>query len=331
MICAIGVLAVAVFIGVFVEAPWWMDAGRLHALGALDVAAQHNALDEDRSQILKIVAGLGASIALIYTARKHVLERNAHALNEQSHITDRYIKAVEQLGSSSVDVRLGGIYGLGRTMRDSATDRVMVVDVLAAYLRHHSSTPAEPANGMGVDIGAALNVLAHGAGTDNTDLRDTKLCGIEVVAGQGLAGANIARSDLREVNWVNLSLAGTNLFRVNLSQAGILGSDLSGASLDEADLTEALLHGSTFAGARFQGANLSGANLLNTDLSAAKELTAEQLSVAGISATTLLPPALRDDPWIRARLADCADWAARWDWDSLPAPPPPTPIPTAAR
>jgi hypothetical protein len=72
------------------------------------------------------------------------LDRNAHALNEQSHITDRYIKAVEQLGSSSVDVRLGGIYALGRIMRDSDTDRQMVVEVLAAYLRHHSSTPDAP-------------------------------------------------------------------------------------------------------------------------------------------------------------------------------------------
>jgi hypothetical protein len=52
-ICISGVLAVAVFVGVFVEAPWWMDATRLHLLGAVDTAAQHNALDEDRSQILK--------------------------------------------------------------------------------------------------------------------------------------------------------------------------------------------------------------------------------------------------------------------------------------
>jgi len=149
-----------------------MDAARLHALGNADIAAQHTALDKDRSQILKVAAGLGAFIALIYTARKHSLDRRAHALNEQGQITERYIKAVEQLGSSSVDVRLGGIYALGRIMTDSGTDRVVVTEVLAAYLRHPSPTAqasgeppavpeAQPGERLSVDIGAALIVLSR--------------------------------------------------------------------------------------------------------------------------------------------------------------------------
>lgn len=186
VLCAIGVLVIAAFVLMFIEAPWWMDAARLHTLGELDIAAQHNALDEDRSQILKIAAGLGAAVALIHTARKHSLDRHAHALNEQSQITDRYIKAAEQLGSASVDVRLGGIYALGRIMLDSAADRRTVAEVLAAYVRHHSPTPnhdgtipvSRQDGRLGVDIGATLIVLARNAAMDHRvvlDLRFTNL------------------------------------------------------------------------------------------------------------------------------------------------------------
>jgi len=38
-------------------------------------------------------------------------------LTEQGQITDRYTKAVEQLGSDKLDVRIGGIYALERIAR----------------------------------------------------------------------------------------------------------------------------------------------------------------------------------------------------------------------
>jgi len=40
-------------------------------------------------------------------------------LTEQGQVTDRYTKAIEQLGSDKLDVRIGGIYALERIARDS--------------------------------------------------------------------------------------------------------------------------------------------------------------------------------------------------------------------
>src|SRR6516164_8690295 len=37
-------------------------------------------------------------------------------------MTDRYTRAIEQLGSKELDVRIGGIYALERIARDSARD-----------------------------------------------------------------------------------------------------------------------------------------------------------------------------------------------------------------
>ena len=56
-------------------------------------------------------------------------------------MTDRYTKAVEQLGSDKLDVRIGGIYALERIARDSARDHPAVMEVLTAFIREHSREP----------------------------------------------------------------------------------------------------------------------------------------------------------------------------------------------
>jgi hypothetical protein len=53
-------------------------------------------------------------------------------------VTDRYTKAIEQLGSDKLDVRIGGIYALERVARDSAKDHPTVIEVLKAFIREHS-------------------------------------------------------------------------------------------------------------------------------------------------------------------------------------------------
>ena len=55
------------------------------------------------------------------------------ALTLQGQVTDRYTKAVEQLGSKEIDVRIGGIYALERIARDSARDHPTVMEVLVAF------------------------------------------------------------------------------------------------------------------------------------------------------------------------------------------------------
>jgi hypothetical protein len=63
-------------------------------------------------------------------------------------VTDRYTKAIEQLGSDKgLDVQIGGIYALERIARDALRDHPTIMEVLAAFIRDHSSElwpPAEP-------------------------------------------------------------------------------------------------------------------------------------------------------------------------------------------
>jgi len=84
-----------------------------------------------RAQLLTLGAGLFAAGALVYTGLNFRLSR-------QGQVTDRYTKAIEQLGSDKVDVRIGGIYAQERVARDSARDHSTVMEVLTAFIREHS-------------------------------------------------------------------------------------------------------------------------------------------------------------------------------------------------
>jgi hypothetical protein len=59
-------------------------------------------------------------------------------VNRQGQVTDRYTNAIEQLGHAGLEVQVGGIYALERIARDSAADRLTIVEVLTTFIRLHS-------------------------------------------------------------------------------------------------------------------------------------------------------------------------------------------------
>src|SRR3954465_8135513 len=86
--------------------------------------------------------GFAAVIALIFTFLSVQQAHDTLRLSEQGQITDRYTNAVTNLGSDTVDVRLGGIYALQRIMTDSSRDQSTVVRVLSAFVRVHTPESA---------------------------------------------------------------------------------------------------------------------------------------------------------------------------------------------
>jgi hypothetical protein len=118
-------------------------------------------------------------------------------------VTDRYTKAIEQLGSDKIDVRIGGIYALDRIASDSRRDSPTVMKVLAAFIREHSREPL-PVPEPGVpslehmvrpDVQAAATVIA---GRDSSRDRDRI----------NLANVNLAYADLTAGDLSGVNLAG---------------------------------------------------------------------------------------------------------------------------
>ena len=125
---AAAILALAILWALFVPLA---DSLAHHDVGSATGPLHETALDNARARLLTLGAGLAAVAALVFTALNFSLlrrnseqadqwQRRTHELTEQGQVTDRYTKAIEQLGSDKLDVRIGGIYALERIARDSA-------------------------------------------------------------------------------------------------------------------------------------------------------------------------------------------------------------------
>jgi hypothetical protein len=139
-------------------------------------------------------------------------------------VAERYTKAIEQLGSSLLDIRVGGIYALERIARDSPRDHPAVIEVLTAFVREHSGKPWPPradnepvplaAPRMRLDVQAALTVIVrrdpkhdfrpvdlHTASLVYADLICADLTGADL-AGARLARAKLMGAELVEAGWL---------------------------------------------------------------------------------------------------------------------------------
>jgi hypothetical protein len=89
------VLAATIVWALFVPVPAWLAR---YDVGSATPAVQ-TARDAARGRLLTLGAGLLAAEALVFTARNFTLSRRTFELTEQGQVTDRYTKAIEQLGS----------------------------------------------------------------------------------------------------------------------------------------------------------------------------------------------------------------------------------------
>ena len=103
---------------------------------------------------------------VIASAQWEIAHKQAETA-EQGLITDRITKAVEQLGSKKIAVRLGAIYSLERILIDSPRDKISIMKTLNAYLKYHSVKSAgKRTSSKGIkkapriDIQGALDVLS---------------------------------------------------------------------------------------------------------------------------------------------------------------------------
>jgi hypothetical protein len=102
-----------------------------HAAG--ETKNQFDRENAARLTIAQIIGGL-LVIATLYTTAK------SYGLARQGQITDRFTKAIEQLGTvdsmgkAKIQVRLGGLYALERIARDSERDH-SVISVFSARVR----------------------------------------------------------------------------------------------------------------------------------------------------------------------------------------------------
>jgi uncharacterized protein YjbI with pentapeptide repeats len=242
--------------------------------------------------------------------------KNAETAN-QKQITERFSKAIEQLGSDKPEVILGGIYTLERIARDSEPDQWTIMEVLTAFVRQNapiieenesqSSEDQEKLLKLRISIRACLTVIAERKHPDlenkRLDLTKVNISGFNLVqfklkgfnfTGADLTGANLRGADLTGAYLTEAYLTEAYLIRADLTGADLTGADLTGANLTGADLTEANLRGADLTGAKLTGAKLTEANRLEPDWITKVLLTEADLEGAILTGATMPDGSIHD-------------------------------------
>ncbi|MBH5334505.1 pentapeptide repeat-containing protein [Streptomyces pactum] len=313
-----------------------------HDLAGVDVTAQDRlkATNDVRTTLVQVVGGLVLLFGAYATWRQLRVNQDGLRATQEGYVTDRFSRAVDQLGSDKLDVRIGGLHALWRIAEQSARDREAIISIQAAYLRTHlpwpptgPETPAAdvhindipPLETRAADAQVALTALGvlcrqreqSWVNLSITDLRRADCDGLwfpEVnfdracMEAAGLYHANLTQASLVSVNLRHADLTTAVLRRArcivaDLRGAKLVRTDLRDADFTETDLREANLRKADAHGAVFHRADLRMADLRGTDLSTA-DLAGARLSGALASEHTRWPAEF--DP-TAAGVVDTAD------------------------
>lgn len=281
---------------------WWLPRWQVNRTDALADEKRFDRENEARKTLAQVIGG-ALVLAGLYSSMQTL------NLSREGQITDRFTKAIDQLGAlddkgrPKLEVRLGGIYALERIARDSERDHRVIMDILTTYVREHSPRKngrddEAPANSreessprIMADIQAVLNVLGRREVSFDEDrfIED---------------GLNLANTDLRKARFAG------DFHHVHFDYSDLRGADFSGVNLVDAhlrssDFRNANLRGATLGGYStldpdFDGADLRGTNVRGADLRFIRNLTPGQLSTAtGDSATLLRFDMKRPSDWGR--------------------------------
>ena len=266
---------------------------------------------EDARNLILVIGGwlgvLAAIVGFVLAGFRTSTQMQMTQTAIDGQVTERFTRAVEQLGHKERAVRLGAIYALERIARDSPRDRDTIVETLAAYIRelapwpprHKDGRPFDDSDLEGeqqaiennpmllrppVDISAATIVICRllpdrDAMRPKTDLRYADLRGLDApninLSEMRLDHSNLRRADLSHAKLNSARMAGTILeeadlrFDANLRGANLNFANLSRANMTWANLSHANLFMADMSGANLGEANLSGAHLGETNLSGA--------------------------------------------------------------
>lgn len=221
--------------------------------------------------LIQTIATIVGGLAIFWNI---ILSRKQLSISQDQSITDRFFKAVEQLGHEQSAVRVGSIYALGRIAHDSFRDHGPVVEVLAFHIRDQRSFRcSDEIKGklpsFDRDIGAAIMVL----GRRNVQWDQKPIY--------------LTYCDLRSIGWWGYNfndtkfhysvLSQSNFRHTQLERTNFSYSDLSQTNLEQANLQDATLIHTNFQQANLTGCILTHADILGANFQQTQGLTVEQI------------------------------------------------------
>ncbi|MGJ5628910.1 pentapeptide repeat-containing protein [Nostoc sp. CALU 1950] len=296
-------IVLILFIGLFIISSF------LVAYFVWDISSSDERL-KNETEALKTTATIFGGIAVFINAyyaakRWEAMDKSAEAANktakaalqnaqaaQDKQITERFAKAIEQLGNEKIETRLGAIYTLERIAKDSKDDHWTIMEVLTAFVRVNAplKPQEEVKKGEVLKLRTAIRVVItvierrhreNDPEDSMIDLSETDLSEVNLnkvnLQGAKFTGANLQQAKFKEANLQGANLSDANLYQAYFPDANLQDADLTAANLErsqlwranlqQADLKVANLEGAYLCGANLQGANFWGANLQSSSFS----------------------------------------------------------------
>lgn len=119
-----------------------------YQVAQFNITSQKDLADAEisyRATLAQIFGGVAIAIGLYYTWRRigiaeedlKTTQKNLKVAQE-GQITERFTRAVDQLGNPSMEIRLGGIYALEQIAYESYKYYWPIMEILTAYIRKNS-------------------------------------------------------------------------------------------------------------------------------------------------------------------------------------------------
>jgi Pentapeptide repeats (8 copies) len=251
-----------------------------------------------RATLAQIVGGAAIIISLFYTSRRIGIAEKDLKATKEGQMTERFTKAVDQLGNPAIETRLGGIYALARISNESWEDYWPIMEILTGYIRNNSSLTLikkgklDLDDEVSVDIQSILTVIKkrkysfYTGDSGSLDLQKTFL-----------RRANLEYADFERANLEGVNLTEANFEHAKLNWVNLKGgADLTNANLEHANLENAFLEGANLTKANLEYANLENAHLKGANLEEANLKNAENLEYYQFKDVTTLHNATIDEP-----------------------------------
>jgi uncharacterized protein YjbI with pentapeptide repeats len=300
--------------------------------------------NDARTALLQAATGIALLIGVFFTwkqlqyDRREALQikdqsREQIELTRQGQVADRFTRAVDQLGSRQVTIRLGGIYGLETIADQSQDTRLLVFEVLTAYVRQHAKLRVEEdyrIQGQLVDrwpdVQAAMTVLGRRVVLPSDpplNLRNVDLHGAYLRHAQlsraVFDNSNLDSADLEYAILENTQFAATELQKARLDYAWARKLDAHDAHFEGAKFKHAELARSVFERSHLDDVDFSDASLIEADIKCVDDLNhsefdAAKLQGAQFNRSNLHGAKLRHADLRGATATRDTEWPSSFDW-----------------
>ena len=226
-----------------------------------------------QAQIYQILGGLALLLGIWVTFRRtRVAERSLETTNknleitEKGHFTERFTKAVDQLGSSQKAVQIGGIYALEKLAQERIEYHNTIFEILCAFVQEYFSVKNTETDSSEYNTVVLAIIKVIGRRTrpedeydglidlSNTVLKDVNFSQQHQI---DLSTSNFNNSQLKGVTFSKVNFARSHLLNTQLDNVNFYISNLEGATLTQTKLDHTVIENSILERAAFYHATVS--------------------------------------------------------------------------